>query len=193
MATQKKSYAARLGVLAVALSLVTACLLGGTMAKYVTEVSGTGSATVAAWSFKANDQTKEFTVDLADTANTNVATDRIAPGTKGSFGIKVDATGSETALDYTIAFSNLTNMPDGLKFYSDIDRTIAITDLATYKGFDGGIALTEVGTPVTKTVYWEWAYEGDNTKDTAAGTNASKAASFKITVTGTQKDAPKTS
>lgn len=47
MATQKKSYAARLGVLAVALSLVTACLLGGTMAKYVTEVTGTGSATVA--------------------------------------------------------------------------------------------------------------------------------------------------
>ncbi|MEI3230105.1 MAG: hypothetical protein V8S24_01915 [Gordonibacter pamelaeae] len=129
-ATQKKSNAARLGVLAVALSLVTACLLGGTMAKYVTEVTGTGSATVAKWSFKAKNQTTTLAeVNIANTAyaNTNAATGRIAPGTAGSFDIALDANGSEVAVGYAIALTNLGNMPEGLKFYSGANKTSGIT------------------------------------------------------------------
>ena len=51
---KRKSQASRLGVLALALTLVTTCLTGGTMAKYVTEVTGNATAAVAAWSFKVN-------------------------------------------------------------------------------------------------------------------------------------------
>lgn len=190
-ATQKKSYAARLGVLAVALSLVTACLLGGTMAKYVTEVSGTGSATVAAWSFKANEKTDTFTVDLAKTAYTNINNtggNKIAPGTEGSFDIKLDASGSDVAVDYTIAFSNLQNKPTNLKFYSDKDKGTEISDLAN--AFTGTIELKDVGTAVTKTVYWDWtigADEAANIDDTTDGTNP-EAMTFDIKVTGTQKE-----
>ena len=54
---KKRSYAARFGAMALTLTLVTACLLGGTMARYVTEVSGSATAAVAAaWSFKANEK-----------------------------------------------------------------------------------------------------------------------------------------
>ena len=50
---KEKSYVARLGALALVLTLMTTCLTGGTLAKFVTEVEGTATATVAAWNFEA--------------------------------------------------------------------------------------------------------------------------------------------
>lgn len=199
MTMTKKSYAARLGVLVVALTLVSTCLLGGTMAKYVTDVTGTGSATVAKWSFKATNGTDTTAnVDLASTAYGNVAEKKIAPGTEGSFDIEIDASGSEVAVDYTIAFSNLQNKPDNLKFYADKEGKTEILDLGNYKGLNGTITLDKVNTKVTKTVYWKWPYEtgsGDAIKaadvvDTTAGakeTDGDRKVSFDIKVTGTQK------
>lgn len=183
----KKSYVVRLGVLALALTLVTTCLTGGTLAKYTTDVEGTGSAVVAAWSFKANDQTATMTnLDLATTAYSNVATGKIAPGTEGSFAIKVDASGSDVAVDYAIKFSNLTNKPANLKFYSDAGHTAEkdITDKLTTDGFTGSIALADIANPVTETVYWAWEY-GTAAEDDQA-TISGKTMTFDITVTGTQ-------
>ena len=125
----------RLGVVALVLTLVSMTLMGGTLAKYTTEVTGTGTATVAKWSFKASDaeNSSTFSVSLKDTTlNSKVADDKIAPGTDGSFNIVIDATGSETALDYKIAFSELTNKPDNLKFYSDAAFTSEISDPVSY-------------------------------------------------------------
>lgn len=46
----------RIGVIVLALTLITACLAGGTLAKYSTTVDSTGSTgTVAKWSWKIND------------------------------------------------------------------------------------------------------------------------------------------
>lgn len=192
-ATQKKSYAARLGVLAVALSLVTACLLGGTMAKYVTEVTGTGSATVAAWKFTAGNGTENFTVDLAKTAYDNINGKKIAPGTEGSFDIILDATGSDVAVDYTIAFSKLENKPTNLKFYykNESDQKVAIDDPTSADAIKGTIDYGSAADAmkVTKTVYWDWAIgnsDADNSTDTANGT-AAKLMTFDIKVTGTQQ------
>ena len=180
--TTKKSYAARLGVLALVLTLMTTCLLGGTMAKYTTEVTGTGSATVAKWSFKANGQTEKFdAVDLASTAYDNVGTKRIAPGTEGSFAIQLDASASEVAVDYAIKFSNMVNKPVRLKFYSDQAHG---TEISLDTGLTGAIALADVGTTVTETIYWAWPYEAasgvDDNKDSG------KSVTFDIAVTGTQ-------
>ncbi len=190
-ATQKKSNAARLGVLAVALSLVTACLLGGTMAKYVTEVTGTGSATVAKWSFKANNETTTFAdINIASTAYTNINNadkNRIAPGTAGSFDIMLDATGSDVAVGYTIAFTNLSNQPTNLKFYSDKEMTQEITNLST--GLTGAIDYnaTADAMKTTKTVYWKWDYQTAS-GDTADVENAGKDMTFDIKVIGTRKE-----
>ena len=58
---REKSYVARLGALALVLTLMTTCLTGGTLAKFVTEVEGTATATVAAWNFEAAGNGTEFT------------------------------------------------------------------------------------------------------------------------------------
>ena len=49
----KKRIVRRLGVVALALTLVSMTMMGGTLARYVTEVTGTATATVAACNFKA--------------------------------------------------------------------------------------------------------------------------------------------
>lgn len=186
----KSNLVARLSVLTIALTLVTTSLIGGTLAKYTTEVTGKGSATVAKWSFKANEKSDgvdKFTVNLADTAdeNLNVTNGKIAPGSKGSFNIVIDATGSETALEYKIEFTNIQNQIANLKFYSDADRKNEITDLTNTNAFDGNIALAETNKKVTKTVYWEWKDGVNNTSDTEAGV-AAKEMTFDIKVSGTQ-------
>ena len=94
MRTKKKSYTARLGALALALTLVTTCLLGGTMAKYVTTVSGSGSATVAKFDvgIKGNDTTfttstetisNLFTTGWSAPVTNGVKKDMLAPGVYG--------------------------------------------------------------------------------------------------------------
>lgn len=184
MTTKKKSYASRLGILALVLALTSTCLLGGTMAKYATEVTGTGSATVAKWSFKVNgsDSTTMTAVDLAKTAYKNVASGKIAPGTQGSFDIKIDASGSDVAVDYAIAFSNVQHKPAALKFYSDANHTTEITDLANHDSLKGTIAVGAA--ELTQTIYWAWVDDAAN--DTATG-KAAQDVSFDIKVSGAQQ------
>lgn len=91
---RKKSYASRLGVLAVALTLVTTCLVGGTMAKYTTTAAGTGTGTVAKFKvdITAAGKAVDGTIDNLFTVvgNTdNVKDNKLAPGTNGHFDLVV--------------------------------------------------------------------------------------------------------
>lgn len=185
----KKSIFGRIAFIALALTLVTTCLMSGTLARYTTTVTGDATGTAAAWSFKANGQTATMTtINLRDTvARSTVTTNEIAPGSEGSFDIVIDANGSDVSVDYTIAFSNLLNKPTNLKFYSDAAHTDEIANLVGYTGLNGTIALGSVGTPVTKTVYWQWAYQtdGGDAQDTA---DQGKVPTFDINVVGTQVD-----
>lgn len=184
----KSNFVARLSVLTIALTLVTTSLIGGTLAKYTTEVTGTGSAQVAKWSFKAYSKQGDatFAVTLTDTANTNVTSGKIAPGSKGSFDIVIDASGSETALDYKIEFTNIKNQIANLKFYSDANRTDGAEIDLKATTLSDTIALADVGNTVTKTVYWEWKDDASNDEsDTKAGV-APTEMTFNIKVTGTQ-------
>lgn len=98
--------------MALALTLVTSCLTGGTLAKYTTSVSGTGTATVAKWAFKAGNTTGsnsfvENSLDLKDTTvgEKVVASGKIAPGVKGELPIYVDLSGTEVATEIKITIS----------------------------------------------------------------------------------------
>lgn len=211
----KTNHAARLGALALALTLVSTCLMGGTLAKYVTEVTGTATAMVAKWSFTANganpnsaeESSKKFSVNLGKTLKydgTTLASDRIAPGTEGSFDIVVDATGSEVGVAYQIKFSNLVNKPANLKFYEgyeDGNFTKEISELVDFEGFTGTIEANAETRTVIKTVYWQWPYEtGDSNADKVKHNgedtlDAGKKIMLDITVTGTQvspTEVPKT-
>ena len=96
----KKNRVLRLGLLALVLTLVTASLVSGTLAKYVTTVNGTGAVTVAKWHAKVgadstNTYTSEFYLFSTIDDNTDVVSKKIAPGTKGSFALSFETTGTE--------------------------------------------------------------------------------------------------
>ena len=118
--TKKKKVLITLALLAI---ILLAFIGGQAYAKYVSEVRGEGVAQVATWNFKVNGQSEQVEeINLASTCNNEtLVNNKIAPGTSGSFDIKVDATGSEVGINYNIAFTEEESKPQNLKFkYNDI-------------------------------------------------------------------------
>lgn len=125
---KKRSRIVSLGVLALTLTMMSTCLMGATMARYVTEVTGSATAAVAAWSFKANGETSTLTaIDLGADGKreayneNNIMKGVVAPGTKGSFDIVIDGTGSEVGIEYAVTIAEGTNvtLPDDLVFSTE--------------------------------------------------------------------------
>lgn len=196
---KKRSYAARFGAMALTLTLVTACLLGGTMARYVTEVSGSATAAVAAWSFKANekDGTQNFTLDLGDSRTAYKTEDIkdkvIAPGTTGKFDIVIDGTGSEVGIAYSVAIAaaDKTALPDDMVFStSEITADNAGKKLSEFKIDDATIPYSAAadGMKKTITVYWSWAFDENDTAASNDNTYADQNWTLDITVTGKQAE-----
>ena len=142
----KKNRILRLGLLALALTLVTASLVSGTFAKYITTASGTGTVTVAKWAIKLGEGSENNVVQLAtfhltDTVGTgtigNVMTQKVAPGTAGSFILAYDTKGTEVAQNVTITLDASTVMAETalpqLVFYSDSDMSIPLVGSADGK------------------------------------------------------------
>lgn len=202
---KKKSYVGRLGALALMLTVITTCLLGGTMARYVTEVTGSATAKVAAWSFKANNNgndTTFTTIDLGDTTNRTSYDGKtlnkgvIAPGTSGNFTISIDGTGSDVGIEYAIKIkaSDGTTLPGDLLF-----STVGITEAKSGSTLDtltmptGTIDYSNtVDMKKDITIYWAWDFGENN--DTSANDNdyAGQTWTLDIAVTGKQV-APKES
>ena len=113
-------------VVLLALLLITAIVFSiYAYAKYKTTLKGNGTAQVAKWSFKVNGQTQTIpNIDLATTMKkvNNVAENKLAPGTEGSFDLNLDATGSEVAIDYNIKLA-VTEKPSNLRFYTNSSYT----------------------------------------------------------------------
>ena len=160
----------KLAVLALVMTLVTSSLVSGTYAKYATSVTGTGTAVVAKWVAKFGGETaastENFSFNLTDTADTNVVNGRIAPGTEGSFKLSYDTSGSQVArkIKATMSPISITELPQ-LKFYSDSAKNAQITDGVL---IEEDFGASEAGTGAA-TIYWEWAFDGDDAADTADG------------------------
>lgn len=179
------------GILVIALLLligITSSYVAGTYAKYVGEVSGSATATVAKWNFETDNAITSLDINLSETydASTLVA-DRIAPGTSGSFSINVVNTNSETGVDFEVALGTVTNAPTNLKFYSDDTfKTEIVPGTDTIEGTI--VAGDSTGLDIE--IYWQWAYEqadvstGD-AADTADG-EAAETLTIPVTITGTQ-------
>lgn len=180
----KKNRTLRIAVLMLALTLLTCCFVGSTFAKYTSSAEGTDSVTVAAWQIKINgtDITAATdnvpTFDLFATAaeydedGNDVAAERVAPGTKGSFNYTVQNL-SEVSAEYTITFE--VTFPAGVnserfKFYSDAGMTqeiVAVDGVYTVASEEE----IEEDDDALKTinVYWKWTFEaevGGSTNDT---------------------------
>ncbi len=101
------------------ISCVILSFVGGqSYAKYVSKISGNGIAEVATWNFKVNGQKEQVqNIQLTSTCNSETLVDnKIAPGTKGSFNIVIDGSGSDVGINYYVIFEEKGKKPTNLKF-----------------------------------------------------------------------------
>lgn len=172
--------------------IIAVTLVSGTFARYTTTSKTTATVATAAWSFKAGLGTSTGTaINLYDTITTpsttypNLADQRIAPGTTGSFKVVVDGKGSEVGIDYTIKISAAsgTTLPTGLVFK---DGTTTI-DISAGKTITGTIAKANVATAVEKTITWEWAIGDDANAETGLNNDdQGKSLTINVDIKGTQ-------
>lgn len=184
-------------------AVITLCILvvmlvafigGQAYAKYISQVRGNGIAEIATWSFKVNGEKEQVQeIRLASTCNNQtLVNNKIAPGTSGSFNIKIDATGSDVGINYNITFAQEENKPQNLKFvYGGIEYS-SIKELEGK--LSGMIEANERDKTRTINVRWQWDYETgrdpsqineNDIVDTKDATNVANY-TFQVIVTGTQ-------
>ena len=170
----------------IALAIIGLAFLGGhAYAKYMSRIEGMGAAEIANWSFKANENTEKLqTISLKSTVdNTKVTSNKLAPGTKGKFEIKLDATKSEVGVNYIIRFENESIKPTNLKFSYNGETAI-----------NGIINANDENKTKTIQVEWNWAYQTGTTAEEITAndlidTQDSRTIenyNFDVIVTGTQ-------
>lgn len=202
----KKNKVLLLGIITVFVAIFSLTLVSGTWAKYTSTVSGADTAKVAKWAWKVNDAdltlgtttgTVQFNLfdTVLDTATGNdgkpdtdvkpgTETPIIAPGTKGSFELKVtNASEVNGTLKVKLEQSGAT-VP--LKFSTNGTAYVSLAELNT------SLESTAVGfgTTETITIYWMWAFEdaeGTDATDTTLGI-AGEEVTVNATLTFTQVD-----
>ena len=182
-------------IIAILSSLLLAFIGGQSYSKYVSQITGTGVADVATWSFKVNGSEEERQTIPLNLTSYNPAflkENTIAPGTKGSFDIIVDATESEVGIDYKVEFESENNKPTNLIFYYKEQKYTSLAELQ--KELKGTIKADEETKMITLKISWEWKYEtGENEEsiknNDKIDTNEGKTLQnykFNVNVIGTQ-------
>lgn len=186
---KKKSNTARLGALALALTMVTTCLTGGTMAKYVTTVSATGSATVAKFDVDIKGNGTEFTSEKIDNLFTTgwnapvgkgVEENMLAPGVYGYFDIVVEnnsevmvkisdvkitpANQDKIRMNFALTEDTVEEKPKSF----DIESEVALADKIV-EGLKGNIGWREPDKSKNMRVWWTWDV-GESAEDDEADT-----------------------
>lgn len=185
----RKNYVLKLGALALAVSLITTGMMGTTLARYVGEVKGTATATVAAWSFKVNGVDSSFTaIDLGSTDNRiaykeeDIDTGVIAPGTSGSFKIELDGDGSDVGIDYTV---NL-EPKQGTTLPTDLTFEVGGEKYELGKDITGTIDANGGAMKKTLSITWNWPFDKDDTVDNNDNASQGNTWILDITTTGKQ-------
>ncbi len=179
----------------VAIIAIIMSFIGGQVyAKYMSKITGSGTADIASWSFKVNEKDEKMqTISLKSTINNNtLVNNKIAPGTEGNFQIKIDATGAEVGIDYKIIFENEKNKPTNLIFEYENKKYNSIVELQ--KDLIGTINADEKEKIKTLNINWKWPYEtGKNqneiNQNDVIDTNEAKNIgnyTFDVIITGTQ-------
>ena len=154
-------------------TMIALTLVSGTYAKYTSSASGTDSAVVAKWNIKAGAKGSETSItgsnatvafNLFDTINdtgntadeTDVADEKIAPGTAGSFEMSIKNDSEVTArygISYTLSASDVP-----IEFSVD-DGNTWTTSLSNVAASDS--TKIAMNSSKTVTVMWRWAFTGD--------------------------------
>lgn len=171
---------------------------GSTFAKYLTESTTSATLEVAKWSvtqeFLVNGKsvTTSDNVNLANTYDSSTLVNgKIAPGTSGDFKVVIDATGTETGINYQVKFDNITGTkPSNLVFTYNNAIYTSLEELS--EGIEGNIPANAENKILSLEIGWIWAYETSDEgdiQDTLDGQNISNY-NFDVTITCTQ-DIPK--
>lgn len=189
----KKHRNSMLIVILLLLVAIATAYVGGTYAKYTGNVSGNGTATVAKWSFEADNPISTLNINFGQTYDpTTLVAQKIAPGTRGSFEISVKNTNTETGVNFTIALGEVSNVPTNLKFYKDNTYT---TEITPGTGTITGQLKAKDATGLSVPIYWKWEYEtvdaqdsvtAGDTADTTNGKAETLDLTIPVTITGTQ-------
>ena len=211
---KKKNYnSIKIFAILLLLVMLVLMLIVGTYAKYTTEIEGSDSSVVAKWAWQINDtdvskSDTEFSFNLFDTIKdtsdgnneTDVKSTKIAPGTKGSFEIKVENL-SEVNANYNLTLKenkgqDVSNAKIEYSIIGTDEATDWTTDINTFN-LTNTLLDMETGSN-TLTVYWRWAYSPSETQDdadTAVGfaaansaSDADKTITVKATLNFTQVD-----
>lgn len=182
-------------LLVIAIVAILLSFAGGqAYAKYMSKVTGQGTADIASWNFKVNENEEKLqTIALKSTINNStLVNNKIAPGTEGEFQIKLDATGSEVGISYIIKFENESQKPQNLKFIYNGNTYNSLTELQ--KELVGTINANDGCKIKTLMIGWNWKYETGNSEkeisknDLIDTQNAKQMSnySFDVIVSGTQ-------
>ncbi len=172
----KKNKMMRIASVLLVAVLLSTCAISGTFAKYTSEATATAIATVAKWDVKLEDKafnetiTFDFTETWTDTdtdsdGKNHVVAKKLAPGTAGSFDLKVTNDSEVDAKFYmTFDFTGLAAIP--LEYSYEVDG------VAYTPAVDSWINIA-MGNSAVVTVTWEWPFEAKaphtDADDTALG------------------------
>lgn len=178
MENNKKKSTGTVALIVLLLIITIVALVFATYAwaKYTEKSTGTASANVAKWNVTLDNTTKDFAG-----SHTHVVTEKIAPGTKGSFNIQIDPGTSEVCIAYQIKLTGVSfagandSTIKHLKFFSDEAHTKEVKfDGTVNSDLTGTIDLTSdnarpyTQSPVTETIYWIWPYDFEEANSIAA-------------------------
>ena len=135
----------RANILFIGMALVTIVILIGTgaYAYYRTTISGTTSGTIAKWSFKANNQTESFSINLG----------KVYPGKTGTYNIELSAEDSDLDVYYELVFKDFSN-----DIYWDINYTKPLYGAFPCESYVGRYGIIPSGEKTTIVLYYNWPY-----------------------------------
>ncbi len=188
--TKKKKIIISLCILLV---VILGLIGGSVIAKYQSQIKAQGNADVAKWVFTLNGTNVSYKTIKIDSSydESTLTNGKIAPGTRGSFDIVIDATGSEVGVEYAVTFINERYKPTNMKFIYDNQEYNSLQELEDK--LTGTIAANAGNKKITYTISWLWDYEtGDSSQiqandkiDTNEGLSGA-VYSFDVVATGTQ-------
>lgn len=179
----KKNNTSKLVVFALLITLIAVILVCSTYAKYVTDATGSDTATVAKWSIKVGDKDittadgelefdifKDITNDDGNAENNVSKTDGslIAPGTMGSFKIALQNE-SEVSASCKVTYS-IDNTEIPLVFSTDQGDSKTWKSLSELNNSIEAETIAAGASGNTTPIYWKWAFDnGKDTQDTKLG------------------------
>lgn len=123
--------------------------MGDTFARYVDVYDGKTRTEVAAWAFEGDNLNEVININLLEnTDSTKLINGRVAPGSSGTFKIKVSNKNSEVSIEYNIELDQ-----------SSIPSNLVITNPDIQKG------TLKYGEEKDLTFNWEWQYYEDDLGD----------------------------